>query len=83
MSLDSLTPDEIQTLNNIHDTLKEIAKHFRYRDLANAQLHLTTVKWSPITKAADRAARNLNALFTSENSSEVSENETTPPDESN
>jgi hypothetical protein len=67
MSLESLTPEEIDDLESVLALIDEVQTHFVLRDRANAQLHLARVIWSPITKATFKAKRVLyNLLYHSQ-----------------
>lgn len=54
-----LTLEEVDVLEDVLTALEAASKHFVLRDQANAVLHLTPVRYSPITLSVQRAASKM------------------------
>lgn len=53
---------QIQDLEKIRDVVKKAVEHHKLRDRANAALHMTPVRFSPLTASLETVLDRLDAL---------------------
>ncbi len=74
MSLDSLTSEEVDILEEALHALTCAEAHFKLRDRSNAALHLASrIRYSPITNLTTGAASQLTTLLGQLETREASE----------
>jgi predicted oxidoreductase len=61
--MSNLDSTQTDTLEEVLQVLSACEQYFRYRDKTNAQIHMASTKYSPITKQVTNACRRLEELL--------------------